>query len=90
MSVPLPPAAFGVAGLSKVRAKPGPRWSAVKFPAKPLLVPLSMAGLLKSSAMVGVRPPLFCKPFESNFGLTLAKRPSRQYRCWRLGFRREN
>jgi len=56
MSVPSPPGAFGIGESSKVRAKPVPRWSVVR----PLLVPLSMAGLPQSNAMVSVGPPLSC------------------------------
>ena len=52
MSVPLPPAAFGVAGSSKVRGKPAPRWSVVRLPVRPALVPLSMAGLPQRRVMV--------------------------------------
>jgi hypothetical protein len=68
ISVPSPPVAFGAAGSSNVRGKLAPRWSAAREPVKPLLLPLSIAGLPKSSAMVWVGPPLSRKPFGSTFG----------------------
>ena len=68
MSVPSPPAAFGMELLSTVREKP--RWSVVNEPVRPLLVPLSMAGLPWSRATVWVGPPLLRKPLGSSCGLS--------------------
>ena len=51
-----------------MRGKPAPRWSVVRLPVNPALVPLSIAGLPVSNAIVLVGPPLFCKPFASSIG----------------------
>src|SRR4051812_26695390 len=72
MSAPVPLDALAIAGSSKVRGKPLPRWSVESAPVRPLLVPLSIAGLPKSSAIVKVGPPLSLRngfgPSISSFG----------------------
>ena len=63
MSVPSPPAAFGVPEKSTGRVKP--RWSWVASVTPPL-EPLSITGLLGCSASVCVGPPLLPKAAASS------------------------
>src|SRR3954451_11799154 len=62
------------------RGKPKPRWSKKGGPLKGGVVtkaalPAEIDGLPGSSAMVGVGPPLFCRPAGSSSGVVLNRLP---------------